>query len=243
MNPIATELVRRLRKGDDGAWFELYRIFGPALTRAIGRFGRRRFSAETVRDLTQETLCEASKSIDRFDPGRGVRFSTWLLSIARYVVYGEFDRRMAKKRNEGERPVSLMADEQVRAEGAAPGSEYQRAIFRAKVYAALEAVSQRRPFLEFEAYRMRLTDSITSRAIAEALGVSEPSISRYLRRVRDDLREEIRQVVWGYSFTDEELAEMDHAGLSRADDKLFDEALSDLYLEEQTLRMSGEGRA
>ncbi len=236
MKPIATELVRRLRKGDQGAWFELCRVFGPALAHAIGRFGKYRFTPETVRDLSQETLSEVARRIDSFDPGRGTRISTWLLAIARHVAWGEIDRRMAQKRGAGQKPAALTREDLVEGPDARPDRGYERAVFRAKVFRAIETVSARRPMLEFEAYRMRLSSGMLSRDIAAALGVSEPSISRYLKRVRGDLREVIREVVAEYSFTDDELKEIEASGLGRNDD-VFDRALSDIYLEEQTARM------
>ncbi len=236
MKPIATEFIRRLRQGDQAAWFELCRTFGPALAQAIGRFGKYRFTAETVRDLSQETLSEVSRHIEKFDPDRGTRFSTWLFAIARHVVWGEIDRRMALKRGAGQKPVSLTKEELLGGPEQRPDRGYERAVFRAKVFKALESVSASRPLLEFEAYRMRLSTQMSSREIAAALGVSEPSISRYLRRVRNELRGVIRTVVAEYSFTDDELSEIEASGLGNNDD-VFDRAMSDIYLEEQSARM------
>ena len=72
MQPLSTQLIRRLRAGEQTAWFELWDVFGPAIQSTIRRFGRQQFSLETVRDMTQETLGEVAKQIDKFDPGRGV---------------------------------------------------------------------------------------------------------------------------------------------------------------------------
>ena len=74
------------------------RFFGPVLRIHLSRWGHGAIGVETVRDLTQETLAALSKSIDRYDPNRGARFSTWLLSIAKHVLGDEIDRRMAQKR-------------------------------------------------------------------------------------------------------------------------------------------------
>jgi RNA polymerase sigma factor (sigma-70 family) len=237
MQPLSTQLVRRLRAGDQQAWYRLWHVFGPAIQSTIRRFGRQQFSWETVRDMTQETLGEAARQIDRFDPSRGVRFSTWLLSIARHVVCNEFDRRMAAKRGRGMSPAALdgvpePADSQI----ASPSAEYEQAVFRAKVYHALQQVESRRTMAEFEAYRLRLTRRITARQIAETLGVSEPTVSRYLKRVREDLRQTIRQVVQEFSFTPAEEQELSTCGLDRADEEMFDEALASIYHQEARLR-------
>ena len=78
----------------------------------IARWGKGRIGAETVQDLSQETLAALSQAIDSHDPDRGVRFSTWLLAIAKYTLSDEFDRRMAQKRGSGKKPLDLEAAEQ-----------------------------------------------------------------------------------------------------------------------------------
>ena len=98
MHQLTTTFVRRLRDRDEAAWFELWQVFAPVLRGQLTKWGNGRLGAETVRDLSQETLAALSKSIERFDPTRGVRFSTWLLAIARHTMTDEFDRRMAIKR-------------------------------------------------------------------------------------------------------------------------------------------------
>ena len=102
LNSLTTNFIGRLRANDQAAWFELWETFGPVLRAQITKWGKGRIGAETVRDLSQETLAALSDSIDRFDPGRGARFSTWLLAIAKHVLGDEMDRRMAQKRGGGQ---------------------------------------------------------------------------------------------------------------------------------------------
>ena len=106
-NDLTTSFVNRLRAREPAAWFELWENFGPILRSQLSRWGRGRIGAETVKDLSQETLAALSGAIDRHDPSRGARFSTWLLAIARHTLGDEIDRRMAQKRGAGVRPVSL----------------------------------------------------------------------------------------------------------------------------------------
>ena len=88
-NTLTTSFIKRLRDRDETAWFELWEIFGPVLRAQLAKWGRGRIGVETVRDLTQETLAALSHSIDRYDPSRGARFSTWLLAIAKHVLGDE----------------------------------------------------------------------------------------------------------------------------------------------------------
>lgn len=228
MNSITTSFIRRLRARDEAAWFELWEIFGPVIRGQLFKWGRGQIRTETIRDLTQETLAALSGSIDRYDPSRGARFSTWLLSIAKHVLGDEIDRRSASKRGGGKRGTSF--DESFMGASRLPEADeaYERNVFCAKVYAAIRAAESECEFLPFQVYRMRVFDGLSGKLVAENLGVSEPTVSRHLTKVRVHLRKRLGEMIATYSFTPEELAEAEKAGLSQ-DDDLFDEALADIY--------------
>ena len=183
----------------------------------------------TVEDLTQDTLTALSGSIERFDPDRGARFSTWLLAIAKHVLGDELDRRNALRRGGGRRAASLDESFMGQSNDPQPDAEYERLVFQAKVYAAIDAARQESEFLHFEVYRMRVFDSIPGKTVAERLGISEPTVSRHLQRVRTLLRERLMEMIATYSFTEEERSEATTAGLG-LNDTLFDEALCEIYL-------------
>ena len=148
-NDLTTSFVKRLRAREPQAWFELWENFGPVLRSQLARWGRGRIGAETVKDLSQETLAALSGAIDRHDPSKGARFSTWLLAIARHTLGDEIDRRMAQKRGGGVRPVSLedAGDSAWHEDG--PDASYEREIFEAKVAASLRAAERDAGFADF----------------------------------------------------------------------------------------------
>ena len=228
MNTLTTSFVRRLRDRDETAWFELWEVFGPVLRAQLSKWGRGHIGVETVRDLTQETLAALSESIDRYDPSRGARFSTWLLSIAKHALGDEIDRRMALKRGAGRKPSEFDERFMAQAVAAEADEEYEKNVFRAKVYAAIRQSESEADFLQFQVYRMRVFDGLSGKETAEQLGVSEPTVSRYLQRVRDLLRRRLAETIATYSFTQEEEREAQRAGLSE-DDRMFDEALHEIY--------------
>ena len=229
MNPMTTSFIARLRDRDDAAWFELWTVFGPVIRAQLTRWGRGAVGMATVEDLTQDTLTALSGSIDRFDPDRGARFSTWLLSIAKHVLGDELDRRNALKRGGGKRPASLDDSYMGRATDPQPDAAYERLVFQAKVYAAIDATRKESEFLHFEVYRMRIFDGASGKDVAAQLGISEPTVTRHLQRVRGLLRERLIEMIETYSFTEEERSEASSAGLGN-DDGLFDEAISEIYL-------------
>lgn len=241
LNTLTTGFVARLRARDEAAWFELWEIFGPVLRAQLTKWGRGRVGVETIRDLTQETLAALSDSIDRYDPNRGARFSTWLLSIAKHALGDEIDRRMAKKRGAGKRPTEL--DERFMAGATVEADEvYQASIFRAKVYASIRKVEQEADFVTFQVYRMRVFDGQSGKDVAEQLGVSEPTVSRYLQKVRELLRNRLSETISTYSFTAEEAGEAEKAGLG-SNDAMFDEAIAEIYHQQNRLVMEDEAAA
>jgi len=242
MHTLTTSFVRRLRDHDETAWFELWQIFGPVLRAQLAKWGRGRIGAETVRDLTQETLAALSGSIDRYDPTRGARFSTWLLSIAKHALGDEIDRRMALKRGAGRKPTEF--DERFMAQAAAAEADelYEQSVFRAKVYAAIRNTESEADFLQFQVYRMRVFDGASGKGVAEQLGVSEPTVSRHLQRVRGLLRRRLAEAISTYSFTEDEYREADRAGLG-GDDGMFDDALREIYHQQSQLILQDEAAA
>lgn len=247
LNNLTTGFISRLRARDQAAWYELWETFGPVLRAQLAKWGRGRIGSETVRDLSQETLAALSNCIDDYDPTRGARFSTWLLAIAKHTLGDEIDRRMALKRGGGKRPTTLDEAWMTQAIGAKPDAEYESAVFRAKVEAAIRMVERDADFMDFSIYRMRVLDGLQGKEVAKQLGTSEPTVSRRMAKVRITLRACLSEVISTYSFTQEELEEAERNGLTlnptKADDALFDEAIAEIYHQQVELRRQDEARA
>jgi RNA polymerase sigma factor (sigma-70 family) len=241
LSNLTTNFIGRLRARDPAAWFELWETFGPILRAQLAKWGRGRIGAETVKDLSQETMAALSDAIDRHDPDRGARFSTWLLAIAKHTLGGEMDRRMALKRGAGKKPLELDEAWMSADGGASPSGRYEQQVFGAKVEAAIRRVEREADFMDFSVYRMRVFDGVSGKEVARQLGTSEPTVSRRLARVRGLLRTALSEFMTKYSFTQDELDEATRKGLdwnpNKADDALFDEALADIYHAQTALRM------
>ncbi|MBX3407140.1 MAG: sigma-70 family RNA polymerase sigma factor [Phycisphaeraceae bacterium] len=247
LNSLTTGFISRLRARDQAAWFDLWETFGPVLRAQLTKWGKGRIGPETVRDLSQETLAALSDSIDRYDPARGARFSTWLLAIAKHVLGDEMDRRSAQKRGGNKRAAELDESWMVASTAARADAEYEAAVFRAKVEAAIRLVEKSCDFTDFSIYRMRVLDGMPGKDVANSLGISEPTVSRRLAKVRDSLRSRLEEVIATYSFTEDERSEADRNGLAlnptKADDVLFDDAIADIYRRQVELREADRAKS
>ncbi len=247
LNPLTTSFISRLRAQDQAAWFELWETFGPVLRIQLTRWGRGRIGAQTVQDLSQETLAALSNCIDRYDPAKGARFSTWLLAIAKHVLGDEMDRRNAQKRGGGQRSGEFDETWMVASSTARPDQEYEAALFRAKVEAAIRLTERDSDFTDFAVFRMRILDGKPGKDVGEALGMSEPTVSRRLAKVREALGARLCEVISTYSFTGEEAQEGSRNGLAlnpnKMDEVMFDEAIAEIYHRSQELRRAEQGPA
>lgn len=247
LTQLSTNFVGRLKRNDEAAWFELWETFGPVIRAQLAKWGKGRIGAETVRDLSQETLAALSDSIDRYDPSRGARFSTWLLAIAKHVLGDELDRRSAVKRGSGKKAVDFDESWMANASSAGVDSQYEAAVFRAKVEKAIRVAQQESEYLDFEIYRMRVLDAQPGKAVAAALGISEPTVSRRLAKVREVLRARLREIVQTYSFTQDEIDEPSRNGLdlnpSKEDDAAFDQCVHEIYHLQAQLRREQQASA
>ncbi len=243
LTPMTTGFVARLRNNDQAAWYELWETFGPVVRAQLMKWGRGRIGSQTVQDLSQETLAALSESIDRFDPTRGARFSTWLLAIAKHVLGDELDRRGAQKRG-GDQKITALEEGWMGASAALGADEqYEMSVFRAKVEAAIKLTQKETDFGDFSIFSMRVLEGKPGKEVAGTLGISEPTVSRRLAKVREVLRRRLSEVMAVYSFTAEEFSEAARNGLETspkqdqaAADAMFDEAVGEIYHRQMELR-------
>lgn len=251
MHQVTTTFIKRLRSNDQAAWFELWQTFGPVIRAQLSKWGRGRIGPDTVQDLSQETLAALSESIDRFDPQRGARFSTWLLAIAKHVLGDEMDRRMAQKRGGNSPRAASLDDSWMGSSPDLPVDEaYEAAVFRAKVERAISLVERETEFLDFAIFRLRVLENRPGKEVAESVGVSEPTVSRRLARVRELLRQRLTEVVETYSFTDDERSEPAKQGLrlpaqtpTAQEDADFDDAVANVYHLQMELRAADQAES
>src|SRR5262249_29459952 len=147
--------------------------------------------------------------------------------------WGEMDRRMAAKRGAGKRGRSLDDDFPVPSREPAPDARYEQAVFDAKVAAALRAVEREVGFADFAVFRARGFEGQSGKGVAEALALSEATVSRRAAAVRACLRGRLAETFDRYSFSSEERSELARNGLepnpNKEDEAAFDAAVAEVF--------------
>jgi RNA polymerase sigma-70 factor, ECF subfamily len=101
------ELLARCRRGEAGAWDELFDRHYAAAGRFVFQLGHD-FSREDVEEICQEVFLSVIRNLDFFHGGS--QFQTWLFRIAANKARDYRQRQHAAKRGGGQAPVSLQAE-------------------------------------------------------------------------------------------------------------------------------------
>jgi RNA polymerase sigma-70 factor (ECF subfamily) len=92
MRDIEASVLRRAQRGEVAAFAEIVRFYQSPVLSTIHRLVGGHFP-EDVEDLGQELFLKIYRSIDRFDAGRGVKFSTWLFTSVKNLCYDHLRRK------------------------------------------------------------------------------------------------------------------------------------------------------
>ena len=105
---VEAELLARCRRGEAGAWDELFDRHYAAAGRFIFQLGSD-FTAEDAEEICQEVFLSVIKNLDSFH-GES-QFQTWLFRIAANKARDYRERQRAAKRGGGQTTVSLQAED------------------------------------------------------------------------------------------------------------------------------------
>ncbi len=166
-DPPDEVLVRRARRGDEGAFAELVRRWQRPLTaRALAAAG----GVEDADDLVQETFLRAFRELGRLrDPGS---FGAWCLSTLRRLA-------VDRARRGHPAPVEAAPPEGVPDPAPDPEEDLLAAELRRAVREELAALP---PGRQREVFRLRFTEGLPVREIAARLGLHDGTVKVHLFR-------------------------------------------------------------
>lgn len=182
--PDDITLMMAVKHGDEEAFQTLverhqYRIVG-TVAKMLGR--------ETdAEDIAQQVFVRVCQSASRYEPG--AKFTTWLLTITRNLVFNEMRRRRRSKlvemqSDEDEERFAQHADSNARS----PASSAQDAELQSAISDAIGAL----PEAQRMAVVLRRYEELSYEEIADILNTSVPSVKSLLFRARTELRERLK---------------------------------------------------
>jgi RNA polymerase sigma-70 factor (ECF subfamily) len=190
VNDIDPALVARAQAGDDDAIRALIeRLHRPVLA-TVHRFLGSRFRAD-VEDVAQEIFLKVFRAIERFDPARGVKFTTWVYTFVRNHCFDVLKRRRLLTvplagGDADDRPIDP-ADEHS-PEGPREISNQE---LGQQIEQALDALGpdQRLAFV------LREYEGLDYARIAEITEVSEGTVKSRIHRAKEALRKQLTPYV------------------------------------------------
>jgi RNA polymerase sigma-70 factor (ECF subfamily) len=177
------ELMVRVRDGDAGAFTVLVERHQH---RVIGTIARMLGSPDAAEDLAQQVFVRVWKSASRWEPS--AKFTTWLLTITRNLVFNEV-RRRGRARTV---PLEEESDDRAPREYAdtsvpSPDDALSAGELEAAIDAAIQSLGEQ-PRM---ALVLRRYEEMSYEEIAGVMGTTVPAVKSMLFRARAELRERL----------------------------------------------------
>jgi RNA polymerase sigma-70 factor (ECF subfamily) len=176
-------LMKRVSKGDSAAFEELIERHQALVA---GTVARMLGNNSEVDDVAQQVFVRVWKSARRYVPR--AKFTTWLLTITRNLVFNELRRRkrhaMIPLQSEAEGQELQVRDEQTSAPDAS--------LLEGELQNAIESATGELPEMQRLALILRRYEELSYEEIADVLEQSVPAVKSLLFRARTELRQRLK---------------------------------------------------
>lgn len=175
-------LMMKVRDGDAKAFERLVELNQRAV---IGTVARMLNNLDDAHDIAQQVFIRVWRSAARYEPS--AKFTTWLFTITRNLVFNEMRRRTRK------REVSIEAQmEEHHLDHAAPErSNPDIQAQQEELERAIDAAIQTLPEKQRMAVALRKFEDMPYEEICVVLGMSLSAVKSLLFRARNDLKEKL----------------------------------------------------
>lgn len=183
-NEIDVALMRRVQEEDILAFEELVQIHQFSVIAIVAKMLGNPSDAE---DIAQQVFLRVWKSAKRYEPR--ARFTTWLFTITRNLVFNEMRRRQRKptvSMQEHEETTFRVVEDRT---GTSPDAELLHAEMEAAVNRAIEELPEKQRL----AVVLRRYEEMPYEEIASVLSMSVPAVKSLLFRARTQLKHALQQ--------------------------------------------------
>ena len=170
------ELVRRISEGNHGAFAQLVerhsKLFFSAAYRMLN-------NVEEAEDTVQDAYVKLWQQPDRFDPSKGVKFTTWFYRVVTNLAIDQTRKRKPQVKSE---VLDVMADK-------APLADEQ--LSEQDEQTALEEAIERLPERQKAALNLCFYEGLSNKEAAEVLDVGVKALESLLMRAKKALKEDL----------------------------------------------------
>lgn len=179
---VNIRLMLQVRDGDMKAFERLVELNQRAV---IGTVARMLNNIDDAHDIAQQVFVRVWRSAERYEPS--AKFTTWLFTITRNLVFNEIRRRGRKK----EVSLEEQAEDHHR-DHAAPGRHNpDSAVQQSELEDAIDRAIQTLPEKQRLAVSLRRYEDMPYEDICEILGMSLSAVKSLLFRARNELKEKL----------------------------------------------------
>jgi len=177
-------LCRRLIQGEEAAYEELWRRFGPGLRRyATARLGG---DEELAEDVAVQSLAAAVRSIRSFDPRRA-SLTVWVYGVARRVLIVELRGQRRRTAIPKSAEVNLETTRELAVDGDLASELTGRMEARRQVALLARHLSE----AEMEVLLLSFVEEFDMKEVAHILGRSGRAVYSLLHRAKAKARERL----------------------------------------------------
>ena len=175
-------LMMQVRDGDMRAFERLMELNQRAV---IGTVARMLNNVDDAHDIAQQVFVRVWRSAERYEPS--AKFTTWLFTITRNLVFNEMRRRSRKR----ELSLEAQVEEHHRDHAAPQRNNPDAAAQQTELELAIDRAIRSLPDKQRLAVSLRRYEDMPYEEICEILGMSLSAVKSLLFRARNDLKEKL----------------------------------------------------
>lgn len=176
-------LMLRVKVGDVRAFEQLVELHQRSV---IGTVARMLNNVDDAHDVAQQVFVRVWRSAPRYEPS--AKFTTWLFTIMRNLVFNEMRRRSRKR----EVSMEEQKEEQHLEHAASTRTHPDVTAEQAELESAIDRAIQSLPEKQRLAVTLRRDLDMPYEEICEILGMSLSAVKSLLFRARNDLKERLK---------------------------------------------------
>jgi RNA polymerase sigma-70 factor (ECF subfamily) len=181
------ELMLRVKEGDTEAFAALVEIHQH---RVVGTVAKMLGDDAEAEDVAQQVFVRVWRSAGRYEPT--AKFTTWLFTILRNLVFNELRRRKRHPVTSLDQPLHP-DDERPRDTADTRAKTPEATLLDGEMMTAIQRAIDELPETQRLAVIMRRYDETPYEEIAEVLDLTVPAVKSLLFRARTELREKLKQ--------------------------------------------------